>query len=762
MTIIKKIQVTAGVFWVEVPEAQVYVLCGCPADSVKHLRKLNLIEKTEINKKAREIESIEKKLKNIIDSNVKNLDIYHHICRFQPVFRHILNDTVASRLIAHANHLGSCQNKDGLSDNKTDQIADEIINSIIKKSEMPGITAELIGCICQDKEFNNLIQERLQLEVNGDGIISCETGPNVILLSDELRQNGKFANLSEFPVLQMLYNQGMDIPGHPNNTGANPILIGAPAQINAQKEYIRRGNYGLVSEEEITSCGIDEDVAKEMMKIKLYFASNNIKESDKLLGTIEIENEQVEIKNGVYIRRLKPNKFELEYKTETVTVDLNLKDGQKYEPAYPLNFHQIEHEYFSVIHSGEGDGSNMNRPCMSSILMYQGKIYLIDAGPNIFDTLYALGISVNTIEGIFHTHIHDDHFAGIAELMSADHKIKYYSSELVSKSMRLKLGALLEAENKKPEADDENKKPDDYFNFCPLELNHWNDLLGLQVMPVYSPHPVETNIFFFRTFWENGWKQYAHLADITSFSKLNDMKVKEYISEKNYNKILEYYLRPADIKKIDAGAGEIHGVASDFKNDRSGKILLSHFSETLSNEQKEIGSGAPFGTTDVLIPATGDYLVEKAFEYLHTFFFENKELSDSEEYQLRTLTSNTIEDFSPESFLIKEGDIPDYVYLILTGNVEKIQTEAEIYNILSAGALIGELPGFIAAPSFVTYRSVNFVKALQLPVKQYTKFIKDNGLDKRIEKLHYDRKFCIANTAVSQEGVLNLQFSTVS
>jgi hemerythrin len=589
---------------------------------------------------------------------------------------------------------------------------------------MAGITAELIGCICQDKEFSNLIQERLKLEVKEDDIIPCETGPNVILLSDELRQNGKFANLSEFPVLQMLYNQGMGIPGHPNHTGAKPILIGAPEQVKAQKKYIKRGNYGLFTEKEITSCGIDEDVANEMMKIKLSFTSGNIKESDKLLGTIEIENEQVEIKNGVYIRRLEKNKFELKYKTETVTVDLNLKDGQKYEPAYPLNFHQIEHEYFSVIHSGEGDGSNMNRPCMSSILMYQGKIYLIDAGPNIFDTLYALGISVNTIEGIFHTHIHDDHFAGIAELMSADHKIKYYASELVSKSMRLKLEALLEA-------DDEKKKPDNYFDFCPLELNHWNDLLGLQVMPVYSPHPVETNIFFFRTFWENGWKQYAHLADITSFSRLNDMKVKKVISEKNYNKILEYYLRPADIKKIDAGAGLIHGVASDFKNDRSGKILLSHFSDTLSDEQKEIGSGAPFGTTDVLIPATGDYLREKAFEYLYTFFFDNSALSNSEEYQLRALTSNTIEDFSPESFLIKEGNISDYVYLILTGDVEKIQTKAEIYNILSAGALIGELPSFIAAPSFVTYRSVNFVKALPLPVKQYTKFIKDNGLDQR-------------------------------
>lgn len=40
-----------------------------------------------------------------------------------------------------------------------------------------------------------------------------ETGPNAILLSDLPMQGGKFANLIEFPVLQMFYRQGMIIPG---------------------------------------------------------------------------------------------------------------------------------------------------------------------------------------------------------------------------------------------------------------------------------------------------------------------------------------------------------------------------------------------------------------------------------------------------------------------------------------------------------------------------------------------------------------------
>jgi hemerythrin len=41
---------------------------------------------------------------------------------------------------------------------------------------------------------------------------------------------------------------------------------------------------------------------------------------------------------------------------------------------------------------------------MGSIVLFQGRVYLIDAGPNIDHALTALGIGVNEIDGIFHTH----------------------------------------------------------------------------------------------------------------------------------------------------------------------------------------------------------------------------------------------------------------------------------------------------------------------------------------------------------------------
>jgi len=43
----KKIKVAAGIYWVEIPESDLRILCGCPADAVKHLIKKGLVRLEE-------------------------------------------------------------------------------------------------------------------------------------------------------------------------------------------------------------------------------------------------------------------------------------------------------------------------------------------------------------------------------------------------------------------------------------------------------------------------------------------------------------------------------------------------------------------------------------------------------------------------------------------------------------------------------------------------------------------------------------------
>ncbi len=49
MSRISKIRVTKGLYWVEVPDIGLNIMCGCPADSVKHLTKRGLIVAREKN-----------------------------------------------------------------------------------------------------------------------------------------------------------------------------------------------------------------------------------------------------------------------------------------------------------------------------------------------------------------------------------------------------------------------------------------------------------------------------------------------------------------------------------------------------------------------------------------------------------------------------------------------------------------------------------------------------------------------------------------
>lgn len=579
-----------------------------------------------------------------------------------------------------------------------------------------------------------------------DGV-TFETGPNAILLSEVLIQNQHFSNLAEFPVLQMLYRQGMILPDHPNNDGSKPMLIGVPDQVKAQLNYIYRGNYGLTSQEEIIKTGCTQKFARELMQLKLKFAFGKIKKSEELLDTCMLpEFGSVELKPGVTIERKFSNVFEIATAKSKTTIDLNLKNNQVYQCPYKLGDFKIRREYFAVIHSGEGDGWDIFRPSMSSILMYQGKIYLIDVGPNISYLLKALGIHISEVEGVFHTHAHDDHFSGLPTLLQADHRIKYYTTPLVRASVTKKLSALMSFQEKSFE---------ELFEIHDLTMDQWNHIDGLEVKPLFSPHPLETNLFLFRTLGEEGYRTYAHWADIVSFDVLKKMirkKPKEPgISQDCFDKVKEDYLTTADLKKIDVGAGMIHGQAKDFKNDNSGKIILAHTSFEHSQEDKEIGSSASFGNVDVLIPARENYMNSKALDYLQQYF---PNISRNE---LNPILNCSVVSFNPGSIIHRKGEKNENLYLILTGLVEHIQSDSGLQNLVSNGFLIGEAMLYDSETCPSTIRTDSHVFALKIPRQLYLDFLHLHNLYQQMKKIYLKVKFIQSSTSFGESLTYKVQ-----
>lgn len=633
------------------------------------------------------------------------------------------------------------------------------INSKIKKIDVStGVfwveIAELnfyMLCGCPADSVKYLMKKGLIVSIN-EGNISYENGPNAILLSDVMIQNGSFSNLAEFPVLQMLYRQGMILPNHPNNDGSKPLLIGSQEQIDAQMDYIYRGNYGLTSVEELADSGMSMEEAEKLMDIKLKFAFGKIQPSASFLDSVVIGSQKTQITDELFIQRNSLNNFTLFYKDESCDIDLNLKANQSYDIPYPLGFQDIRREYFGVIHSGEGDGWDINRPCAASILMYQGKIYLIDAGPNINHSLNALGISIGEIEGIFHTHSHDDHFSGLTTLMRSDHKIKYYASSVVRTSVSKKISALLSV-NK--------EKFSDFFDIHDLKLGEWNNIDGLEVKPILSPHPVETNIFVFRTMGVEGYKTYAHFADIVSMSVLNGMLKKDEdsigIERPYYDAIKGHYFQKVDLKKIDIGGGLIHGNANDFINDASSKIILSHTALPLNNMQKSIGSEAPFGTVDTLVSTYRDYHVVRAKKILMSYF-QDVELQD-----LEPLLNNEKVTFNPGSIIIKEKEYFHSVYLMISGNVSQIYAPngSEYTTTPLSSGLIGEYASLRDIPSDRTYRAESFVTALKIPAIVFQYFVKKQQFHQKYE-IFFNNLNLLQNSSLFQAEIAGNVFSEIA
>jgi hemerythrin len=601
-------------------------------------------------------------------------------------------------------------------------------------------------CGCPENVIKFLIKRGLVRTVEKDGV-GYETGPNAILLSELPVQGGRFCNLAEFPILQMLYRQGMIVPGHPNNTGLRPMLIGMREQVDAQSRYIDLGNYGLGSVSELEGGGVDEREAAEILRMKLKFAFGRRKSTEELIDLRYIDANVIALRDGAFLRRQGVNRYELIHGGESAEVDLNLGPLSSYPAPYSLPLRPVASEEFAVIHIGEGDGWDPERPCMSSVVMWRGSPYLVDAGPNIEESLAAIGITVADLKGLFQTHVHDDHFVGMSSLLRAEKRLPYYAAPCVRRSAEAKLRALAKLNEGEFER---------YFQVHELDVGSWNDVDGLGVLPLLSPHPLETTIFRFRAEGPKGPLTYAHYADLSSFAVIDSMvtddPVAPGISREFAKKAKAEYLEAADIKKVDVGGGMIHGDAADFAHDGSRLLLLSHMSPPLSEQKYSFGSIASFGDETVLLRARGDYAAARADEFLRSYF---PTVSASEISDLAAGTRSRPEE---GLLLMTNGIVPAFVLLVLSGRLESRSPLTGAKRAFSAGSLVGEREIRTETPSDLDFFATGGLELLAIAADAYRGFIRRCDLAAEAERIDSARtllKSCALFDGMSSMAALH-------
>jgi len=423
----------------------------------------------------------------------------------------------------------------------------------------------------------------------------AESGPNAILLNDRLTQAGEICNLTEFPVLHMLYKQGMAIPGHPNHQAQPPLLIGKSSQLTGQAEYLKRGNYGLYDLKEYRGLGVSVSNAKMHLDLKEQFAYGQFLDTSELMNLVSFDQPSLQIQ-GLTLTRAKTNHFKAELEGEEVQFSLDLPPGESYRTSYELPAQETPSPRFGVLHIGEGDGWDTQRPCLNTVVIAGEHKYLIDAGPFVSQNLQTLGIDPTSLAGLCVTHVHDDHFGGFYNLIQQDPNLKIFATPRVFSSLVKKYCALI---------GETEESLRNQLNFEPLTSRKWNSIGDLMIKPIPSAHPIDTTLLLFRMKTKGRYKTYGHLADIVSLSHLCTLVSRCRQSKaalRLQQQLIKVYQLPLDLKKVDIGGDPIHGQASDFSQDTSKALLLSHTSTELPLSQQTFGRQPKFGDLDILIP----------------------------------------------------------------------------------------------------------------------------------------------------------------
>ena len=182
------------------------------------------------------------------------------------------------------------------------------------------------------------------------------------------------------------------------------------------------------------------------------------------------------------------------------------------------------------------------------------------------------------------------------------------------------------------------------------------------------------------------------------------------------------------VKNIDIGGGIIHGKAKDFKADKSEKIILAHTAHKLTQDEKIIGCGVTFGSTDILIEGHEDYALELGGDYLREYY---PKVEDSE---IHLLLNCERESVSVGTILLRDQEIPEYVCLVLTGVAELLSTKEKTSYQLSSGSLIGDLAVLFGLKSKGTYRALSYIETLKIPAVLFKEFVNRNQLMKQLQK----------------------------
>ncbi|ACL25462.1 cyclic nucleotide-binding domain-containing protein [Chloroflexus aggregans] len=332
-----------------------------------------------------------------------------------------------------------------------------------------------------------------------------------------------------------------------------------------------------------------------------------------------------------------------------------------------------------------------------------GQPLLFDAAAYLNVRLAYLGLSPRQIDLVVISHLHEDHIAGLPELiLTGGKRVRLVTAQPIYRSLLRVLGAMLDLA---PAAVAE------LFDFFPLDPGHALEVNGYRFEATYAVHSIPTIAVRVGGIGYSGDMRYdeAWLEHLYRQGQLSATRLAE----------LRRFAEGAEVLVHDMGGGAVHTTPTaqllrDLST-KSRRLVLAHtsrrdleMSRELAERVEIAGSGHIVGIGEVVV----DDEQRQRFETLTICpIFARLPVHERADVAARCLVVT----YPAKTMIAHEGDESDgYAYVIHRGVVEIIVANESV-RFLGRGNSMGERGALIGEPRTSTMLAHSEVELLQIP-----------------------------------------------
>lgn len=382
------------------------------------------------------------------------------------------------------------------------------------------------------------------------------------------------------------------------------------------------------------------------------------------------------------IRQTENGLFKL-YKNGKLVKTVDLEFSKKKRGLGKIAKTPFEIPELGITFLGSGTGFDPMTYTSCYIIWIEGKAIAVDLLSNCKEHFMRLGISPDDITHIFLSHLHADHDVGVIEEIMWGKKKHLLTSRLIFDSFLRKAEALTKVRK-------DNIK--EFVYFTNLEPGKEIPVPGIDRTYIkfdYSFHSIPSGRFKLRYTSLSGKEYSIGFSGDTKYDKqlVNNIYKEGIITAKRRDEILGF-LWDCDLIIHEAGGDELHTDAQELLKlpaARKRKMIVTHAGRK-TRRTKGLRFAKEGETITILAKKRSSSIQEFLPQIKNTGLFPRL---TSKQFDY-LLSHSTIETFSNNQYVFKQGNIGHKFYIILSGFAEVIKNN-KVISIYDKGSFFGEL-----------------------------------------------------------------------